>query len=80
MNAFMDPDYSGPQSAVANIVRALGQPLVLIPLLSVATATIPKRDAGSASSIFNMMRNLGGSVGIALLSTMVTRREDFTDS
>ena len=75
MNAFMDPDYSGPQLATTNIMRAFGQPLVLIPLLSVATATIPKRDSGSASSIFNMLRNLGGSVGIALLSTLLTWRE-----
>lgn len=55
----------------------MGQPLVLIPLLTVATAGLPKDEIGSASAIFNMMRNLGGSIGIALLSTLVTRREQF---
>jgi DHA2 family multidrug resistance protein len=75
MNAFLDPDYAGPQFAIANIVRALGQPLMLIPLLSVATADIPAKEAGSASALFNMMRNLGGSMGIALLSTLITNRE-----
>jgi DHA2 family multidrug resistance protein len=75
MNAFLDPDYSGPQFTVSNIVRAIGQPLLLIPLLSVATADIPPQESGSASALFNMMRNLGGSMGIALLSTLVTNRE-----
>jgi DHA2 family multidrug resistance protein len=75
MNAFLDSDYARPQFVVSNIVRAIGQPLILIPLLSVATADIPPKDAGSASAIFNMMRNMGGSVGIALLSTLVTNRE-----
>jgi DHA2 family multidrug resistance protein len=75
MNAFLDPDYAGPQFAIANIVRAFGQPLILIPLLSVATADIPPKESGSASALFNMMRNLGGSMGIALLSTLVTNRE-----
>jgi DHA2 family multidrug resistance protein len=75
MNAFLDPDYARPQFVVSNIVRALGQPLILIPLLSVATADIPAKDAGSASALFNMMRNLGGSIGIALLSTLITNRE-----
>jgi DHA2 family multidrug resistance protein len=75
MNAFLDPDYARPQFVLANIIRSLGQPLFLIPLLSLATAEIPKKEAGSASALFNMMRNLGGSVGIALLSTLVTNRE-----
>ena len=75
MNAFLDPDYAGPQFVIANIVRALGQPLMLIPLLSVATADIPPKESGSASALFNMMRNLGGSFGIALLSTLITNRE-----
>jgi DHA2 family multidrug resistance protein len=75
MNAFLDPNYAGPQFVVANIVRALGQPLILIPLLSVATADIPPKESGSASALFNMTRNLGGSLGIALLSTLITNRE-----
>jgi DHA2 family multidrug resistance protein len=75
MNAFLDPDYARPQFVFSNIIRSLGQPLFLVPLLSLATADIPKKEAGSASALFNMMRNLGGSVGIAMLSTLVTNRE-----
>jgi len=77
MDAFMDINFAMDQFTVSNIVRALGQPLVMIPLLSLATAGLPQAETGSASALFNMMRNLGGSVGIALLSTLVTRREQF---
>jgi len=77
MDRYMDIDFAMDQLRVSNIVRALGQPLVIVPLLSVATAGLPKNETGSASAIFNMMRNMGGSVGIATLSTLVTRREQF---
>jgi DHA2 family multidrug resistance protein len=58
-------------------VRALGQPLIFVPLSTIATAEIEKEQAGSASGLFNMMRNLGGSIGIAALATLLTRREQF---
>jgi DHA2 family multidrug resistance protein len=77
MDSYMDIDFAMDQFRVSNIVRALGQPLILVPLLSMATTGLPSNEAGSASAIFNMTRNLGGSVGIALLSTLVTRREQF---
>ena len=61
----------------SQLVRAIGQPLMILPLTSIATAGIKKEQAGSASGLFNMMRNLGGSMGIAALSTLLTRREQF---
>ncbi|TWB43298.1 MDR family MFS transporter [Nitrospirillum pindoramense] len=60
-----------------NIVRAFGQALVMTPLSVVATGGIEKENAGSASGLFNMMRNLGGAVGIALTQTWLTKREQF---
>jgi len=42
-------------------------------------ATLAAQDAGSGSAIFNIFRNIGGSFGIAILSTLVTRREQFHD-
>jgi MFS transporter, DHA2 family, multidrug resistance protein len=55
----------------------IGQPLIFIPLSTIATAEIEKEQAGSASGLFNMMRNLGGSMGIAALATLLTNREQF---
>ncbi len=66
------------QLRLPQLVRALGQPFILIPISVVATAGIAAgSDSDSASSLFNMMRNLGGSVGVALLATLLTRREQF---
>ena len=40
----------------------------------IATAYIQPQDAGSASSLFNILRNLGGAIGIALLATLLDAR------
>ena len=61
----------------SQIVRAIGQPLLMLPLSTITTGLIARQDAGSASGLFNMLRNLGGSVGIAFLSTLLTMREHF---
>ena len=79
MNAYMSPEYGKDQFAVANIVRAFGQPFTIVPVTALATATLARQDAGDGSAIFNMFRNLGGSVGIAILDTVTTRREQFHD-
>jgi len=77
MNTDMTSDYAADQLMWPNIVRAVGQALVMTPLSAIATAGIERANAGSASALFNMMRNLGGAVGIALLQTFLTKREQF---
>jgi MFS transporter, DHA2 family, multidrug resistance protein len=77
MNVHMTGDYAADQLLWPNIVRAVGQALVFAPLSAIATAGIEAENAGSASGLFNMMRNLGGAVGIALLQTLLTKREQY---
>lgn len=77
MNSTMTHDTGINELRWSQIVRAIGQPLMILPLTAIATSNIEKEQAGSASGLFNMMRNLGGSVGIAALSTLLTRREQF---
>jgi MFS transporter, DHA2 family, multidrug resistance protein len=77
MNIYMTNDYATDQLFWPNVVRAVGQALVFAPLSAVATAGIEAENAGSASGLFNMMRNLGGAVGIALLQTLLTKREQY---
>src|SRR5262249_48011753 len=80
MNSNMTKDYAGQQLTLSLLVRAVGQPFIFIPLSGLATAGIEAAEAGSASALFNMMRNLGGSVGIAIISTFLTHREQFHSS
>jgi MFS transporter, DHA2 family, multidrug resistance protein len=77
MNTAMSPDYAGDQLWIPNIVRAIGQAMVLTPLTSVTTGEIAPQDAAAASGISNMFRNLGGAIGTAVLATVITKREQF---
>jgi MFS transporter, DHA2 family, multidrug resistance protein len=77
MNAYMSPDYAGDQLWLPNIVRSIGQAVLLTPLSSIAMVGIAREDSAAASGVFNMLRNLGGAFGTALLATLVTKREQF---
>lgn len=77
MNTTMSLDYSGDQLFLPNIIRAVGQALTLAPLSAISLGSVAPQDAAAASGISNMMRNLGGAVGTALLATIVTKREQF---
>ena len=79
MNTMMDYNTAGDQLRISNIVRAFGQPFTIVPIIGLAVATLAPKNAASGSAIFNIFRNVGGSVGIAILSTLVTRREQFHD-
>lgn len=50
---------------------ALG--LIFVPLTTISMAPIRKENMGNATSLFNLVRNLGGSIGISAVSTMQTR-------
>jgi len=75
--ANLSGDFSGPQFIASSLVRAVGQSLVMTPLSAIAVEGIVRELAGSASALFNMLRNLGGAVGIAMLQTFLTEREQF---
>lgn len=49
---------------------------VFVPLTTLTTVTISNQDMGNATGLFNMLRNIGGSVGIAMATTELTRRAD----
>jgi DHA2 family multidrug resistance protein len=77
MNTEMDQNYAGPQLFWPNIVRAIGQAMVMTPLSAIAMLGITPQEAGGASGLFNMMRNLGGAIGTAAVGTFFTKREQF---
>jgi DHA2 family multidrug resistance protein len=47
--------------------------LIFVPLTTISMAPIRKENMGNATSLFNLVRNLGGSIGISAVSTMQTR-------
>jgi DHA2 family multidrug resistance protein len=69
----LNPDFAGPQFNQIQIVRALGQPLIMVTISLIATAYILPQDAGSAEPVQHPA-HLGGAIGIALLATLLDAR------
>jgi DHA2 family multidrug resistance protein len=74
---FLSDDFSGPEFLDSSLVRAMAQAMTMAPLSAIAIAGIEPQFAGSASALFNAFRNMGGAVGIALLQTLLSKREQF---
>ncbi|MFP5234579.1 MAG: DHA2 family efflux MFS transporter permease subunit [Acidobacteriota bacterium] len=53
---------------------------VFVPLATITTATISREEMGNATGLFNMLRNIGGSIGIAMATTALIRRGDYYQS
>jgi MFS transporter, DHA2 family, multidrug resistance protein len=73
----LSSDFSGPQFIAANLVRAVATSMVMTPLSAIAVAGIERENAPSAAALYNMIRNMGGAIGIAVLQTFLTKREQF---
>lgn len=59
------------------VFMGLGMGMLFIPLTTLTIAGIRKEDMGNATAVYNLIRNIGGSIGIAIVTTMVSRRAQF---
>ncbi|MHB8654575.1 MAG: DHA2 family efflux MFS transporter permease subunit [Terriglobia bacterium] len=57
------------------IIQGMALAFLFVPLTTATMAPISQERMGNATSIFNLMRNIGGSIGIASATTMIARRE-----
>jgi DHA2 family multidrug resistance protein len=48
--------------------------LLFVPLTTITNDPIPRHEIGNATSLFNLMRNIGASIGIATVTTLIARR------
>ena len=55
------------------LLQGTSMGLLFVPLTTITNGPIPKEEMGNATSLFNLMRNIGASVGIASVTTMVAR-------
>jgi DHA2 family multidrug resistance protein len=58
----------------ARVLQCLGLPLFFLPLNTIAYGNLPPGKSNQASAMMNLVRNLGGSIGIAMAATLLTRR------
>src|SRR5712691_12147587 len=59
---------------VPRFIQGFGLGFVFVPLVTLTLATIDRHKLGNATAAFNLLRNLGGSVGVALATTFLVRR------
>jgi DHA2 family multidrug resistance protein len=57
------------------ILSGFGAGMIFVPLASTSMASLPNEQIGNAAGLFNLLRNIGGSVGISLVNTIVARHE-----
>ncbi len=66
--------------AIPQFLQGTGMALLFVPLTTVAMANIPAEKMGYATSLFNLMRNIGGGVGIAATGTYLQRHRQVVGS
>src|SRR5476651_242973 len=59
------------------LIRGVGMALLFVPLITLAMADLKGPELGQGSGLNNMMRQLGGSFGIAVLTTLIHTRQGF---
>jgi len=57
------------------IIQGMAMGLLFVPLTTITNDPIPKEEIGNATSMFNLMRNLGASFGISTMLTIIARHE-----
>ncbi|MFM0339506.1 DHA2 family efflux MFS transporter permease subunit [Paraburkholderia fungorum] len=65
------------QLLLPQALRGIGQQFAVPPIVTMALGSLPQSRLKSASGLFNLMRNLGGAIGIAVSSTMLNDRLNF---
>jgi DHA2 family multidrug resistance protein len=69
-------DWAFQELLIPQILRGSSLMLCMVPITNAALGTLPPQRLKNASGLFNLMRNLGGAVGLALINTIMNDRMD----
>ena len=69
-------DYDFWELLVPQILRGIGMMCAMVPTNTIALGTLPPERVKNASALFNLMRNLGGAVGLAVINQVLNERTD----
>ena len=64
-------------AGIARFIQGFGQGFVFVPLQTMALSTIRMERLSNATAAFNVVRNFGGSIGIAVATTVLARRSQY---
>jgi DHA2 family multidrug resistance protein len=65
---------------ISGIVQGIGLGLIFVPINTAGFATLDERHRTTGTSLFNLGRNIGGSIGISIMATLLTRQIQLGDA
>jgi DHA2 family multidrug resistance protein len=74
--SYITADWDFWELLVPQILRGFSLMLCMVPINNLALGTMPPQRIKNASGLFNLTRNLGGAVGLALINTLLDKRMD----
>jgi DHA2 family multidrug resistance protein len=74
--SYITKDFDFWELFVPQILRGVGMMFAMVPITNLALGTLPMERLKNASGLFNLTRNLGGAVGLAVLNTLLNDRLD----
>ena len=74
---FLDTQLSFGSVAAARAFQAFSLPFLFVPITSIAYVGLKPEQSNQASALMNVMRNLGGSIGISMVQTLTEQRQQF---
>jgi len=73
---FVTHDWDFNELLWPQIFRGIGLMLAIVPVTNTELGTLPPERVKNASGLFNLMRNLGGAIGLAAINTILNKRMD----
>jgi DHA2 family multidrug resistance protein len=77
---FLPQDASFGFFAWARVYQMVGLPFLFVPITTASYAGLPPAKTNQASALINVARNLGGSIGVSVATTMLARRSQFHEA
>ncbi|WP_419799667.1 MAG: DHA2 family efflux MFS transporter permease subunit [Terasakiella sp.] len=76
LNTGLNADWSFWEFFIPQMIRGLSLMMIFVPINTLALGTLPVHELKNASGLYNLMRNLGGAVGLAVINTLLTNQRD----
>ena len=73
----LSPDLAFRDAAMARMLQAVGLPFLFVPISIIGYVGLRPEESNQASALMNVVRNFGGTIGIALGQTMIARRSQW---
>ncbi len=74
LNSFVTSDWGFAEFALPQALRGAGFVFSFIPMTGLALGTLPPSEVHNASGLFNVTRNIGGALGLAVITTLINQR------